>query len=118
VIEAIPGAGHTGWDTAAVANSTRARASHREAAIRARIESTRTTGYAVNPALIVDGSWGMGAAVFDRSGRPAWALSLTGVETRFKADRRPELGPLLLELAHLLSGRLTTPGELRTPGHP
>ena len=63
-------------------------------------------GYAVNPALIVEGSWGIGAAVFDRSGRPAWALSLTGVETRFKSERHHELGTLLLEQAHVLSGRL------------
>jgi DNA-binding IclR family transcriptional regulator len=87
--------------------------SHSEQLIRARIESTRTTGYAVNPALLVDGSWGMGAAVFDRGGRPAWALSVTGVETRFRADRRHELGTLLLEQAHLLSGRLT-PGVAAT----
>jgi DNA-binding IclR family transcriptional regulator len=79
---------------------------HAEAAIRARVESTRRTGYAVNPALIVDGSWGMGAAVFDRSGKPAWALSITGVETRFKPERHLELGTLLLEQAHQLSGRI------------
>jgi DNA-binding IclR family transcriptional regulator len=79
---------------------------HSEHAIRARIEVTRRVGYSVNPALIVEGSWGMGAAVFDRGGRPAWALSLTGVETRFKPERRHELGRLLLEQAHLLSVRL------------
>lgn len=80
--------------------------SHAEPAIRARIAATRRHGYAVNPGLIVEGSWGVGAAVFDRSGRPAWALSLTGVETRFKPERHHELGTLLLEQAHLLSGRL------------
>ena len=79
---------------------------HSERSIGARIESTRITGYAVNPALIVEGSWGIGAAVFDRTGRPAWALSLTGVETRFKSERHHELGTLLLEQAHVLSGRL------------
>nr|WP_038169591.1 IclR family transcriptional regulator [Tomitella biformata] len=79
---------------------------HGEDAIRARIRSTLTTGYAVNPALIVEGSWGMGAAVFDRGGRPAWALSLTGVETRFRPERHEELGNLLLEHAHTLSTRL------------
>lgn len=79
---------------------------HSEAAIRSRIESTRRTGYAVNPALLVEGSWGIGAAVFDRTGRPAWALSLTGVETRFKPQRRSQLGALLLEQAHVLSVRL------------
>ncbi|WP_099249423.1 IclR family transcriptional regulator [Mycobacterium sp. shizuoka-1] len=81
-------------------------ADHTEAAIRDRIAATRLTGYAVNPALIVEGSWGIGAAVFDENGRPAYALSLTGVETRFKPDRRHQLGTLLLEQAHLLSGRL------------
>ena len=60
----------------------------------------------MNPALIVEGSWGMGAAVFDSSGLPAWALSLTGVETRFKPERHHELGTLLLEQAHALTGRL------------
>ena len=79
---------------------------HSEAAIRKRIEQTRRAGYAVNPALLVEGSWGMAAAVFDRRGLPGWALSLTGVETRFRAGRRRELGRLLLEQAHELSGRL------------
>jgi DNA-binding IclR family transcriptional regulator len=81
-------------------------APHSEAAIRERIAATRRTGYAVNPALLVEGSWGIGAAVFDRNGQPAWALSLTGVETRFKPARRRELGALLLEQAHQLSLRL------------
>jgi DNA-binding IclR family transcriptional regulator len=79
---------------------------HSEEAIRERIAATRRTGYAVNPALLVEGSWGVGAAVFDRNGQPAWALSLTGVETRFKPARRRELGALLLEQAHQLSLRL------------
>lgn len=79
---------------------------HSETKIRERIAATRRTGYAVNPALLVEGSWGIGAAVFDRNSQPAWALSLTGVETRFKPARRRELGALLLEQAHQLSLRL------------
>lgn len=79
---------------------------HRDMAIRERISATRQTGYAVNPALIVEGSWGMGAAVFDRQEHPAWALSITGVETRFRAQRRRDMGALLLECAHELSLRL------------
>lgn len=79
---------------------------HSEDSIRERIESTKATGYAVNPGLLVEGSWGIGAAVFDRYGQPAWALSLTGVETRFRLERRVELGELLLGQAHRLSLRL------------
>ena len=44
--------------------------------------------------------------MFDQTGRPAWALSLTGVETRFTPKRRHELGALLLEQAHELSQRV------------
>jgi DNA-binding IclR family transcriptional regulator len=79
---------------------------HSETAVRERIRITREQGFAVNPGLLVEGSWGMGAAVFDRAGRPAWALSLTGVETRFRPDRRPELGRMLLEQAHVLTKKL------------
>ena len=52
---------------------------HATPPLRERIRATRETGYAVNPALILEGSWGMGAAVFDAAGRPAWALSITGI---------------------------------------
>ncbi|WP_375163749.1 IclR family transcriptional regulator [Microbacterium sp.] len=79
---------------------------HAGAPLRARLRETRERGYAVNPGLIVSGSWGMGAAVFDRDGRPEWALSLTGVEFRFGPDRLPQLGRTLLSHAHQLSSRI------------
>ena len=78
-------------------------AAHAPRALARRLRETRTQGYAVNPGLLVEGSWGMGAAVFDAAGRPRWALSLTGIERRFAAPRRRELGPLLLHEAHELS---------------
>jgi DNA-binding IclR family transcriptional regulator len=81
-------------------------AGHATPALLERVAATRQTGYAVNPALILEGSWGMGAAVFDAAGRPAWALSLTGIEPRFRPDRRPELGQLLLDEAHRLGAAL------------
>ena len=80
--------------------------SHATAELLERLERTRATGYSVNPGLLVEGSWGMGAAVFDERGRPAWALSLTGIESRFRDDRRRELGRALLQHAHALSQRL------------
>lgn len=80
--------------------------SHAAEQIRRRIASTRHHGYAVNPGLLVEGSWGMGAAVFAPSGQPAWALSLTGIEPRFTPQRQPELGRLLLDHAHRLTQKL------------
>jgi DNA-binding IclR family transcriptional regulator len=74
--------------------------------IRTNLADTRRNGYAVNPGLILEGSWGMGAAVFDPNGRPAWALSLTGIEQRFRPERQEFLGRLLLEEAHRITQQL------------
>ena len=71
-----------------------------------RIRHTRKNGYALNPGLLVEGSWGMGAAIFDAAGRPAWALSLTGIDSRFKPERQSELGQLLVEQAHIVTRKL------------
>lgn len=83
---------------------------HSPAAIRTNLELTRATGYSVNPGLILEGSWGMGAAIFDRTGRPAWALSLTGIEPRFKPERQRILGQVLLEEARTITRQLQRPG--------
>ncbi|HUH53512.1 MAG TPA: IclR family transcriptional regulator [Microbacteriaceae bacterium] len=82
---------------------------HSAAEIRERIAETRELGYSVNPGLVVEGSWGMAAAIFSPSGSAEWALSLTGVDTRFTRERRPHLGRLLLEHAHEVTRRLRTP---------
>jgi DNA-binding IclR family transcriptional regulator len=74
--------------------------------VRKSLQETRRRGYSVNPGLVLEGSWGMGAAVFDQAGRPSWALSLTGIEPRFRDDRQEMLGRLLLEEAHRLTARL------------
>jgi DNA-binding IclR family transcriptional regulator len=84
---------------------------HHPDELRKRIPLTRELGYAVNPGLVVEGSWGMAAAVFSPSGDPAWALTLTGVESRFGGSRRPELGALLLKEAHTLAKALQAPGH-------
>lgn len=87
---------------------------HGQELLRQPIAETRERGWAVNPGLIVEGSWGMGAAVFDAAGQPAWALSLTGIESRFSAGRQPELCRLLLHHAHELSKELR--GAQALPG--
>ncbi|MFG6504026.1 IclR family transcriptional regulator [Microbacterium sp. P05] len=79
---------------------------HGEKRLRQRLGETKERGFAVNPGLIVAGSWGLGAAVFTREGDPQWALSLTGVEFRFGAERQAELGRTLLAHAHQLTTRL------------
>lgn len=75
-------------------------AAHAAEAVQARLAETRQVGYSLNPGLLVPGSWGIGAAVFDAAGSPRWALSLTGIEQRFGPDRLRELGSALLRAAH------------------
>lgn len=79
---------------------------HAAALLIPRLERARKLGYAVNPGLIVEGSWGMAAAVFDTARVPVAALSLTGVEHRFGESRRADLGRQLLDATHELSLRL------------
>ncbi len=79
---------------------------HGEQRLRARLRETQARGYALNPGLIVEGSFGLGAAVFSRERHPQWALSLTGVEFRFGPDRLAELGRTLLAHAHQLTTRV------------
>lgn len=76
------------------------------AAVRESVAEAQNRGYVVNPGRIVEGSWGMAAAIFDRDDRPLWALSLTGIESRFSAERQRELGRLLLLEAHRVTTKL------------
>ncbi|MET4591024.1 IclR family transcriptional regulator [Arthrobacter sp. 754] len=85
---------------------------HTADVVRASLARTRQAGYSVNPGLVLEGSWGMGAAVFDQAGRPAWALSLTGIEPRFRVERQEFLGRLLMEEAHRITVQLGTGKDL------
>jgi DNA-binding IclR family transcriptional regulator len=84
---------------------------HDEKRLRTRLRETQERGYAVNPGLIVEGSHGLGAAVFTREGHPQWALSLTGVQFRFGPERLAELGRILLAHAHQLTSRIVASGR-------
>lgn len=81
---------------------------HSEKRLRARLRQTTERGCALNPGLIVEGSYGMGAAVFTNEGHPQWALSLTGAQFRFGADRLPDLTRTLLAHAHELTSRVAS----------
>lgn len=81
---------------------------HDDDAVRELVRHVRSHGWSVNPGRIMEGSWGMAAAVFDAAGEPRYALSLTGIEARFAPERQKELGTALLEQAHRLGIALRT----------
>jgi len=84
---------------------------HTETPLRRRLRETTRRGFAVNPGLLVEGSWGLAAPVFDRAGEAVWALTLTGIQSRLSGARQRELGGLLLDHAHELTGRLSRGGR-------
>ena len=72
-------------------------------AIRNRVAEARVLGYALNPGLDIQGNFGMAAAVV-QTGKPTqFALTITGVESRFRKARQSELGSTLLTFAHRLA---------------
>jgi DNA-binding IclR family transcriptional regulator len=74
--------------------------------IKQFVAQTRATGYATNKGLLLEGSWGVAAAVRDAAGIPIAALSITAIEARVQGERHAELGRLLIRearsLGHLL----------------
>jgi DNA-binding IclR family transcriptional regulator len=75
--------------------------------IKQFVAQTRASSYATNKGLLLEGSWGVAAAVRDVAGAPIAALSITAIETRVQGGRQVELGRLLVRearsLGHLLS---------------
>jgi DNA-binding IclR family transcriptional regulator len=79
---------------------------HAPKPLAARLNAARERGYSINPGLVIPGSWGMAAAVFDHDETPIGAISVTGIEARFGADRRKALGTQLLKAALELSQQM------------
>ncbi|MDR6989201.1 DNA-binding IclR family transcriptional regulator [Paenarthrobacter nitroguajacolicus] len=73
------------------------------ASIFDRVRRTREMGYAINPGVDVKGSFGMAAAAVATGEPTRFALTITGVESRFKPERQRELGKVLLSFAHKLA---------------
>jgi DNA-binding IclR family transcriptional regulator len=71
--------------------------------IQQLVAEARVTGYAVNPGLLLPGSWGVAAVISDSSGAPVAALSINAIEARVKGERQAELGRLLVREAKRLS---------------
>lgn len=71
-----------------------------------RIARARSEGIALNPGRVIEGSWGLGLALFYADGRLAGALSIAAVEARMRSDRIPELIRLLRAEGGRIEARL------------
>ncbi|OQO92013.1 hypothetical protein B1813_06955 [Saccharomonospora piscinae] len=79
--------------------------------VRKLVRRTRTTGYALNDGLFIPGSWAVGVAVRDGTGRPVAALSVASIAERLGGQRREELVELLTREAGAVHTALTGSDE-------
>jgi DNA-binding IclR family transcriptional regulator len=70
--------------------------------VKELVAEARLTGYAVNPGLLLAGSWGIAAPIHVGPHIPPAAISITAVEARLQPKRQQELGHLLTMEAEAL----------------
>lgn len=75
-------------------------------ALKAQLQEVRIRGYALDDEEFVDGIRCIAAPIFDFSGRPAGALSLSAPTMRVDLERLTELAVLVTEGARRLSRQL------------
>ncbi|WP_051356577.1 IclR family transcriptional regulator [Azorhizobium doebereinerae] len=80
-----------------------------ETLLRNCVADARSRGYALNPGILMPGSWGIGVPVMGPDGGPVGALSIAAIESRLGEDRRRDLVPLLRREAKLLEAALRRP---------
>src|SRR3954469_14913834 len=86
------------------------------AILKELVSETRNRAYALNPGMILTGSWGIGVPVFGPEGRVAGALSIAAIESRLNEQRQRELVPLLQKEATILEEALRRPKTARIGG--
>lgn len=80
------------------------------AALEALVHRSRAQGYAVNPGMVLKGSWGIGVAVQDPDGNVIGAYSIATVESRMSPEREALLYRLLKKEADMLEKHLREQG--------
>jgi DNA-binding IclR family transcriptional regulator len=85
--------------------------------LKRQVQETRARGYALNPGLIVKGSYAVGVAIQDPVSGMFAALTIAGVESRFTAAHIQELVTILQKEKDRLELRMQrfTPNAPKTP---
>jgi DNA-binding IclR family transcriptional regulator len=74
------------------------------------VGETRAKGYALNPGMLLPGSWGVGVPIRAADGRPIGALSIAAIESRLSPARQREIAALLKQEAARIETRLGEAG--------
>lgn len=65
--------------------------------IRALITQTRELGYCLQPGLVIQDSWAIGAAIWDANHRPIASVSIAAIKSRLGMPRASILGNRLIQ---------------------
>jgi DNA-binding IclR family transcriptional regulator len=87
---------------------------HPPKVLLAMVQEARAKGYALNPGMLLPGSWGIGVAIRGQDGRPIGALSIAAIESRLGEDRQPKLAELLTKEARSIETRLREVSGIET----
>jgi DNA-binding IclR family transcriptional regulator len=74
-------------------------------AFRGLVQDTRTSGYALNPGMLLPDSRAIGVSIYRSDGRPVGALSIAATESRLYTERQPEIASLLKKEASWIETR-------------
>jgi DNA-binding IclR family transcriptional regulator len=87
---------------------------HPPKVLLAMVQEARAKGYALNPGMLLPGSWGIGVAIRGQDGRPIGALSIAAIESRLGEDRQQKLAELLTKEARSIETRLREVSGIET----
>jgi DNA-binding IclR family transcriptional regulator len=87
---------------------------HPPKVLLAMVQEARAKGYALNPGMLLPGSWGIGVAIRGQDGRPIGALSIAAIESRLGEDRQQKLAELLTKEARSIETRLREVSGMET----
>ena len=71
-------------------------------AVRALVRDTRERGYCVQPGLVIEDSWAVGAVVCDVNDRPVAAISVAAIRSRLGTARSAAIGNRLMQASQEL----------------
>jgi DNA-binding IclR family transcriptional regulator len=83
--------------------------------LRAEIQTIRKRGYAIDDEELSLGLRCVAAPIFDHTGRPAYALSVSGPTQRMKKEKIKAIQSKLVPICHLISRQIGAPGKTK-PG--
>jgi DNA-binding IclR family transcriptional regulator len=89
--------------------------------IRDTVAKTRARGFALNPGLLVPGSWGFALPITGPDGTCTGAITVAGVQQRFENQRLKQLTALVANEIKIIEQNLKNPALItrskRPPKH-